>query len=150
MAEEKNWEDPIEETRAERVGRLISAVSAEISKAHKEKYDIDTALLTAALSLDAQKELVEFLADAEFLAKEAANKVDSLEAEKYYSYKTNSTDKTTDQGLKFKVAADEDVIKAKENQSKAEADYNKWRNLFGILKDSHVFFRSLGRGKSDW
>lgn len=158
MSTEKNWTDevaeipssPNEETRAERVERLISAVSTEIREAHKAKYDIDTALLTAALALETQKELAEFLSDAEFLSKEAANKVDSLEAEKYFYYKTNSVDKVTDQGLKYKVACDEDVKAAKEKQNKAESQYNKWRNLFGIVKDAHIFFRGLGKGRNDF
>jgi hypothetical protein len=136
-------------SRAEKVEQLISKITVEIQKAHQFKYDPDEAEKTAALVLEAQKEVAEFLGEAEFLAKEAKNKADSVESKRYFFYK-NSSEKITEVALKQKVADDSELRTALTEQNRAEADHNKWRNLFGFLKDTHIYYRSLSKGKSDW
>ena len=150
---EVDWVTPESDetaTRAEVVERLISAISLEISTAHREKYDMENADRTAALCLEAQKELAEFLSDAEFLAKEMKAEVERIESEQYFYYKENAVGKTSDAALKQETAKDAKVLGAKKKQFHAEADYNKWRNLFGFLKDAHHYFRGVARGKNEW
>jgi len=139
-----------EETREERVVILISSIAEEITIAHKKKYDQETAEQTAALCLDAQRELAEFLSEAEFLSKESKADVERLESEQYFYYKGKAVGKTSDAALKQEVARDKEVVKAKKKQFRAEADYNKWRNLFGFLKDAHYYFRGVAKGKDEW
>lgn len=139
-----------EKTNAEQVEEMIAKFSKELREAHTKKYDLDKAELTAALCLDIQKEMTEFIADSELLAKEAKAEVERIEAERYFHYKEHSGVKLTDAGLKHMVAKDEQVLKANKSQFLAESKYNKWKNLFGVLKDGHVYFRSLAKGKNDY
>jgi len=140
---------------ADLVTDLIEKVSKELKLAHTEKYDVERAELTAALCLEAQKELAEFLAEAELLAKERKSEVESIEGEMYlhykYEYKIDGKDnKLSDVGVQHLVAKDEKVKKAKQKQHEAESNFSKWRNLFGMLKDGHIYFRGLAKGKLDW
>ena len=137
-------------THENRVESLMSQISKELRIAHSQKYDAVKAELTAALILDAQKELSEFLADAELISKEKKAEVERVEAEQYYHYKDNSESKVSDVALNRLVAKDPLVIAAKKEQYSAESDFSKYKNLFGMLKDGHVFFRGLAKGKNDW
>lgn len=140
---------------ADLVTEFIEKVSKELRLAHTEKYEMERAELTAALCLEAQKELSEFLAEAELLAKERKLEVESIEGEMYlhykYEYKIDGKDnKLSDVGVQSLVAKDENVKKAKKKQYEAEANFSKWKNLFGMLKDGHIYFRGLAKGKLDW
>jgi len=149
-SEEEESAEEHEETRGEVVERLISAISLEINDAHKQKYEMENADSTAALCLEAQRELAEFLSDAEFLAKEKKTEVERIESEQYFYYKGKAVGRTSDAALKQETAKDKEVLKAKKVQFRAEADYNKWRNLFGFLKDAHHYFRGVAKGKNEW
>lgn len=138
-----------------RVEDLIQQVSVELNIAHSKKYDAVQAELTAALILETQKELSEFLADAELISKEKKAEVERVEAEQYFYYKNqknglNNETKITDTSLNRMVAKDKLVLAAKKEQYVAESDFSKYKNLFGMLKDSHIFFRGLAKGKNDW
>lgn len=136
-------------TNGEVVEDMISKISKELRRAHEHKYTFDEAEKTAALCLLAQKELSEFLSDAELRAKERKLKVETTEAEKFVEYK-NSETKITDTVVKSMVAKDPLVISSKKDYMVNESTLIKWRNLFGFLKESHIFFRGLSRGKNEW
>ena len=137
-----------------RVEDLILKISKELNIAHSRKYDAVQAELTAALILEAQRELSEFLSDAELISKEKKAEVERVEAEQYFFYKNSEKQKedgkVTDTALTKMVAKDKLVLAAKSEQYQAEADFSKYKNLFGMLKDAHIFFRSIGKGKNDW
>jgi hypothetical protein len=137
-------------TNKNRVEDLILQVSKELNIAHSKKYDEVQAELTAALILEAQKELSEFLADAELISKEKKAEVERIEAEQYFFYKNAQKEKATDVFLTRMVSKDRLVLEAKKEQYQAESDYSKYKNLFGMLKDGHVFFRGLAKGKNNW
>lgn len=137
-------------THKSRVEDLISQISIELNIAHSKKYDAVQAELTAALILEAQKELSEFLADAELISKERKAEVERVEAEQYFFYKKAQTEKITDVALGRMISKDKLVLAVKKEQYEAESDFSKYKNLFGMLKDSHIFFRGLAKGKNDW
>lgn len=96
-------------SKKSRVEDLIERVSQELNIAHSRKYDAVQAELTAALTLEAQKELSEFLSDAELISKEKKAEVERVEAERYFFYKADKTEKTekiTDIALNRLVAKD--------------------------------------------
>ena len=129
------------DTRAEVVNNLISAISTEINLAHKEKYDMENADRTAALCLEAQKELAEFLSDAEFLSKEKKAEVERIESEQYFYYKGKAVGRTSDAALKQETAKDKEVQTAKKKQFRAEAEYNKWRNCYCAKTNNRLYHR---------
>lgn len=160
MSTEDDWEVEKQEqkettTKEDVVTDLVSQVSTELRKAHKSQYDVQEAERTAALCLDAQEKLVYFLSEAELIAKERKMNIESVEGDRYlfykYSYKIDGKEaKLSDAVAQKLVDKDEDVLKAKREQIEAEANFSKWRNLFGILKDAHIFFRGIAKGKADW
>ena len=135
---------------SEKVERIIAQISKEFKLAHNYKYDVEKAELTAALCLEAQKQIAEFLSDAEIYSKERKWEVESVSAERYFHYKESATDKISESALNHFIAKDEKVKEAKSEQFKAEANYKKWQNLLSILKDGHIYFRGLAKGKNDW
>ncbi len=137
-------------TNKNRVEDLILRISQELNIAHSRKYDAVQAELTAALILETQKELSEFLADAELISKEKKAEVERIEAEQYFFYKNAPKEKITDVALGRMIAKDRLVLAAKKEQYQAESDYSKYKNLFGMLKEAHVFYRGLAKGKNDW
>lgn len=142
------YKEPAEKTNAEVVIELVEKVSRELKKAHEEQYSFREAPKTAALALYAQLKLNDFLSDSDLRAKEKKSIVDEVEAEQYFYYKEmKKSEKITDQALKHFVAKDNKVIAAKREQFAAEAEFSKYKNLFGILNNSHVFFRNFGNEK---
>jgi hypothetical protein len=140
-------------TNSDSVEFIIEQISVEFKAAHHSKYEPKQAELTAALCLEAQKQLAQFLSDAELLSKERKAEVERIEAERYFHYKENKSslsEKITDVALNRMVAKDPEVLSAKREQYVAEADFGKYKNLFGVLKDAHIFFRSLAKGNSEW
>ncbi len=140
-------------TNSDSVEFIIEQISMEFKAAHHEKYEPKKAELTAALCLEAQKQLAHFLSDSELLSKEKKSEVERVEAERYFFYKENKKnpdEKMTDTALNRMVAKDQEVLSAKREQYMAEADFGKYKNLFGVLKDSHIFFRGLAKGNSEW
>ncbi len=156
--EESNWQNDwgMDTKPAENMSReeyfqfLLKKFTREVRKAHQEKYNMDRAEKTAALCLDAQKELSEFMSEAELLAKEKKTEAEAVAAERYFFYKSSSETKITDVALNRMVDKDDEVKAAKKEQYKAEADYNKWKSLLGTLKDGHIFFRGVSRGKNEF
>jgi hypothetical protein len=143
-----------EPTSSDVVEDLISKISFELKVAHETKYDSAEAEKTAALCLRALTELSEFLAEADLISKEKKSDLESTSGERYMFYKFNykldgNSVKLSDEGVGHLVAQDPKVKKAKSELYQAESDSNKWKNLFGMLKDAHIFFRGLSKGRLD-
>ncbi len=75
---------------------------------------------------------------------------DKDQQERYYFYKSEAETKITDVGLNRLVDKDEQVKAAKKQQYSAESDYNKWKNIMGTLRDGHVYFRGVSKGKNEF
>lgn len=149
---ETEWTDGVTETTslAEQVEKMIQDIAKELREAHSFKYDVEKAERTAAQCLEAQRLLAEFLSEAEIFSKERKLEVERLSGEKWFYHKANYEGKTTEATLEALVAKDEDVVAAKKEQYKSEADYRKWLNLLNVLKEAHLYYRNLSRGKNDW
>jgi hypothetical protein len=139
-------DQPAQKTRAEVVEELILKISSELKKAHEYRCDVRKAESNASLTLDAQIELTDFMTDAELRAKEAKSEVEMISAERYFFYKASkSGEKVTETALNHYVAKDSNVLEAKKNQYKYEAEFAKYKNLNGILNNAHIYFRGLGK-----
>lgn len=137
-----------EQTKADMVEELVNKVSKALRECHEDKVDFRKAESNGACALDALYQINDFLCDSELRAKEAKNEVEIVESEQYYFYKEESkTHKITDAGLKALVSKDPKVILAKKNQYQLEAEYSKYKNLYGILNNAHIFFRNLNNNK---
>lgn len=147
-SEENEQEECSVENLQTSVKRMIREVSNELHKVHTEKYDEKRAIKTAALALKAQMDLAEFLSDVEGTAKGTKNAVKTVESQVYFDYREASEKKISEAALQQMVAKDKRTIDADFLAVDAEKTAKKWANLFGTLKDAHIFFRNLG--KNDW
>lgn len=128
---------------------LVDKCFTELSLAYKEKYDSEQAEKTAAMFLAAQMQLAFFIADIELTARHSKHEIERMEAVKYFEIKENSvTDKKlTEATLTQAVAKDADVIGVKKANCEAEAELKKFNYLMANLKEGHIFFRNIGKGK---
>lgn len=125
---------------------LISKCLKEISEAKQGNYDVDRAEMTAALFLETAIKLSILIEGIEFSAKHSKNEIERIEAEKYMEIKTANADKKiTESAVSYMLAKEASVIDSKKQNAQDEATLRKWNNILNILKDSHVYFRGLGK-----
>ena len=121
----------------------------EISASSREKYDADKADRTAALFLAAQMKLSFLIEDVELRAKHAKNEITRIEGEKYFNFKTTSTEKKITENMMVNfIAKEPDIVASKLECAKQEAALKKWVYILNTLKDSHIYFRNLSKNKT--
>jgi hypothetical protein len=131
------------------IEKLIEECFAEISASSREKYDTDKADRTAALFLAAQMKLSFLIEEIELHARQAKNEITRIEGEKYFEFKMGAGDKKiTENMLASYVAKDTDIVSAKQAAAQQESALKKWNYVLSTLKDSHIYFRNLSKGKS--
>lgn len=131
------------------VNSLIENCFNEMSNASREKYDTDQADRTAALFITAQIKLSFLIEEVEMKAKNSKNEISRIEGEKYFEYKTLNVDKKiTENMIVNYVAKSPDIVQCKYECAQHEANLKKWNYIFGILKDGHIYFRNLSKGKT--
>lgn len=148
---ESNWDGPVTDegvTLEQSLKTMIAEVVEELKLVHTSKYDEKRAIRTAALALQAQIQLVEFLSDTELRAKGAKNEVKIIEAEVYFENKESSDKKISEANLQQAIAKDKRVITAETKTINAEKEAKKWASILNILQNAHIFFRNLG--KNEW
>jgi len=127
----------------------IEACLGEMTKASLEKYDSDKADRTAALFLVAQMKLSALIEDVEMKARHSKNEITRIEGEKYFEFKTSNSDKKiTENMMTSHLSKDEDIVSAKTEHAKNEANLKKWNYILDVLKNGHVYFRNIGKTKS--
>lgn len=139
-------------TNAEELQELIQDCIAETKTAHEVKYDAEQAEKTAAMFLHARLLLAQFIEDVELNAKQSKGEIDRIEGEKYFHYKEtiNSDKKVTEAVLVAAVARDSEVVQAKKNWASSEAELRKYSFIMDTLKEGHIFFRNVGKGKNEF
>lgn len=147
---EETQEAPQEKTRAELVEEKISKLLAELSDAHEDKYDQDKAEKTAAGFLSAQADLAFFISSVELNSRQMKRELERVTSETYFTIKNAAKVKMTEAALQQELHKHDDILKAKSAYFEAEAEVKKWNLMFGILKDGHIFFRNIGKGKNEW
>jgi hypothetical protein len=127
--------------------KLLDKCLAELDLAHNGKCEPDRAERTAALFLEMQFRLSEFLSASELKAKMKKSEVESVSGVKYFEYKTGSSvdKKPTEASLDQSIAKDADICKLKEEMFKYEAEVKKWNYVMNILSNGHIYFRNLGK-----
>lgn len=134
----------------ENLEKMIETCLQELSLAYQGKCNIDKAEKNAALFLEVQLMLADYVANAELKARMAKNEVERLSAEKYFMFKISlgSDKKVTEAMLENAIAKDSDVLKVKEEVAKNEADFKKWGYVMNTLKDGHIYYRTLSKNNA--
>lgn len=137
-------------TREEELEQKITDLNNELRAVYEDKYEQDRAERTAAGFLSAQMDLAYFISSAELHSKQMKSELEFVSADAYFQLKSKATGKVTEASLQQELHKHPDVVKARENLNKAESEIKKWNLLFSSLKEGHIFFRGIGKGKNEW
>jgi len=135
-------------TRAAKVQKLVDVIQQQIVRVRTGNFDLSKCSQVAALALEGQIELAEFYADAESTAKSAKYETDYIEGAMADDYKAKAVDsgtKITEASIKRMASYAPEVKDAKKAFVKLEKESKKWRYVYEILKEAHVFFRNLNK-----
>ena len=132
-------------TREEKIEKQVNIIQYHTQMVSRGDFDISKAQRISALCLDAQMELSYCYADSELESKQAKHTVDFIENEIASDIKNNSKIKMSETELKRKATIDSRVKEAKASMIKIEKQYKKYRYLYEILKETHIFFRNIGK-----
>jgi len=135
-------------TRSAKVQRLLDVVQEQIKKVRAGSFNPAKGERVAALALEAQIELSEFYSDAESSAKNAKYLVEYAEGEVAARHAKEAAEKkvrVSETSLKRVASISNEAKEAKENLLSIEKEYRKWRYVYEILKEAHIFFRNIGR-----
>lgn len=130
-------------TKGEELEILISKCLKALQDAQQRNFNPDRAQEKAALTVEIELKLIDFISDAELRAKHLKNEIDRIEADKYLAHKRATAAKLTEGALEKMIASDPDVIAAKRSCAEAEVEARKWNNFLNSMKDAHYFFKSL-------
>jgi hypothetical protein len=131
------------------VESIITECLEAMKTASRDRYDSEEADKTAALFLVAQMKLSFLVEEIEIKTKGSKNDISRVEAEKYFEYKNDNSDKkVTENMIVNSVAKDPDVVQSKQDFIRQEATLKKWNYILNILKDGHVYFRNIGKNKT--
>lgn len=128
--------------------KLLDKCINELSEIQKGEYSPEKAERNAALFLEMQIRLADYLSVAEMKAKMAKSEMERVASNKYFEYKQGSIGgdkKMTEVALEHMVAKNEEVFKMKQEMVEYEAEYKKWNYVIGILSNGHILCRNLGK-----
>lgn len=132
----------------EQLEKLLEQCLSELEIAHQGDCQPEKAEKNAALFLELQIRLSDYLAEAELKAKMNKNEIERMSSEKYFEYKNGSLGndkKMTEAALEHSISKDEEVFKMKEEMLKNEAEFKKWNYIINILANGHVFYRGIAK-----
>jgi len=136
-------------TKANKVQYLVDVLQFYITKVRSGNFDLSKIEALAALALEAQIELADFYADAESYSRDAKNIAEDTESEVSEEILrasiNNSEKKPSDATIKRQATINQKVRDAKKQTVQLERNYKKWRYIYDMLKDAHIFFRNLGK-----
>lgn len=125
--------------------QLITKCLEANQKVSEGTLDELAAVRVAALALNAQLKLAQYIEQLEIKAKNLKNKLELISAEKYFHFKSTIEGKATEVALSNYVSTDEEIVALKNDLTNAEAEYRKAATISNTIKDLHVFFRTLSK-----
>jgi hypothetical protein len=115
---------------------------------HKGTFNEEDSTGLAALCLITQNTLLAELAAADLAARALKKDVEFAKANAYYDLKEQKVDgkKPAEAALAQLVLRDSEVVRLTNEQNTAERDYKNLSNVFSLLKEAHLTFRSIKKG----
>lgn len=135
-------------TREDKIQKLTAIIQHQMSKVHRGTFKMVDSSRVAAMALEAQMEMSEFIAEAEAHAARMKQEAEYVEAEKITSIGkefVSQGKKVSETALKRMATVSEEVKNAKKIMIDANKEYKQWKYVQDILSGAHVFFRNLGK-----
>lgn len=126
---------------------FIDKCTAIIQRAYEESPTLEEAEKYAALFLDAQIRVGTELAKASLDARMRKSGTKALKASVLLDAATKGDKKPADSLLTAIVDSDQMVQESQGGLDRAEVNVGELENYLHVFKESHLFFRSISRGK---
>jgi hypothetical protein len=122
-------------------------VLSQLDSLYKGTFDENESSSLAAFCLISQAALLEELAAAELRARALKRDIDFAKADAYSKLKsTPSEKKVTETALAQLLVKDDEVKRITKEQNEAERDAKHLANIYALLREAHLTFRSLKKG----
>ena len=135
-------------TRAQKIEKQTAVIQHQMVRVRRGAFNTVDAPRVAAMVLDTQMEMAEFIADAEAAALRAKHLSDFIEADKITKIGKEFVaegKKVSETALKRMATVSDEVKESKEAMVEAGQEYKKWRDIHSMLASAHVFFRNFGK-----
>jgi len=136
-------------TKAQKVQTLLDVVEDQLRMVRNGTFDVSKGVDVAALALEGQLALADFYSDAEARAKSAKHVAEYIEVEVASKIGKDAladgSKRLSEAALKRHSTASDEVKKAKQKAIDLEKEHKKWRCVYDILKEAHIFFRNISR-----
>lgn len=137
----------------EKLSKMIDNCLEELRCAHQGECQSDRAERTAALFLEVQIQLADYLSQVELKAKGTKNEVERLSSQKYFEFKTDGMtggQKLSEAALEHSISKDDAICSLKDKLIRAEAEGKKWNYVITMLSNGHIYFRNLSKRESNF
>lgn len=118
----------------------------KIKDSYENGVTVEAAERLAGEFLVAQMSLAEDLRKADLNSRMHKAGVKSIKAAVYMDAATKTEKKPSDTLLDNLVNLNEIVQKEQQSFDEAEAEHDYLRNIYGILREAHIHFRSIAKG----
>lgn len=135
-------------TKQQKVEKLVLVVKTQLVRVRSSNFDTSKCSEVAALALEAMMEMADFFTEAESNARTAklmSEYIENETANTYVKQAVGSEKRMTETALKRLSSSAGEVKDAKIQAINLDKDFKKWKCIFEILQDAHIFFRNLGR-----
>lgn len=129
-------------------GDKYNKVLKELDSLSSGTFDEEESSAKAALCLLTQAALLADLASADLRSRALKRDIDFAKATAYSDLKSNPPDgkKVTESALSQLIIIDPEVKRITHEQNIAERDYKQLSNIYALLKEAHLTFRSIKKG----
>jgi hypothetical protein len=123
-------------------------VLIELDSLSEGTFDEDEAPSRAAMCLITQAALLSDLSAADFRQRALKRDIDFAKATAYSTLKDNPPEgkKITESALAQLIVKDDEVKRVSHEQNLAERDFKHLSNIYALLKEAHLTFRSIRKG----
>ena len=131
-------------TKASSLDEQIEYFKDQMTAVYDGNFNVMKANKVAAAVLNAQLDLAKILPDAEFRARNSKQEIKCVESEVAFELK-EANQKLAEAAITRLIPKDPRIKEANMSASLAEKESKKWQHISNVLKEAHVFFRTLGK-----
>ena len=127
--------------------QLFNELETEIQQAYTDSITIDAAEKLAAKALHAQIVISRELQKCDLDSRMRKSGLKAVRAAVYLDEVSKADKKPTESALEHMLNINELVTKEQDGFDRSDAEKEELQRCYNILKDAHIYFRNIGRGK---
>lgn len=127
--------------------KLFKELEAQIQQSYTEGVTIDEAEKLAAKALHAQIVISRELQKSDLDSRMRKSGMKAVRAAVYLDEVSKAEKKPTESTLEHMLNVNDLVTGEQDGFDKAETDRDELERYYNILREAHIYFRNIGRGK---